>query len=294
MKISVVVCSYNRAKFIYQAIESLVNQSLEKSEYEIILINNNSTDETHEICQRALEEFKDSDMRYFIETNQGLSFARNRGIKESRYDLITYMDDDGVADPSLLQNILNCFKENPSYAGVGGKVIPIYETEEPAWLSYHTRMMVTHIDYGNEKFKCYGKKYPPGCNMTYKKALLESVGGFNEALKWRVDDKYIYYEIRKLDDKIFFIPELEVGHNIDKYRVSDESFDILSKRLGEEEKLRMLSTEGKGAYVLKVIEYFIKSLATFLFYLKFLVKGEAIKGRYLLRMRWLAFKGLVG
>jgi glycosyltransferase involved in cell wall biosynthesis len=293
MKISVIVCTYNRDKYIRQSVLSLINQSISQEEYEIIIINNNSTDKTHLICQDIIKEHPDvRNIKYFIETNQGLSFARNRGIKESSTEIITYIDDDGIAGENFLELIIECFDKNQHYVGIGGKVIPFYESKEPEWLSYHTRMMVTHIDYGNESFKCFGKKYPPGCNMSYRKDVLIKSGGFNNALKWRVDDKYIFIEVQKISDEVYYIPSLKVDHHIDDERISDKSFDMLSKRLGEEEKLRVLSIS-KISYIIKVIEYLLKYFVVFIYYLKFLKEGNAIKGRYLIRMRWLAFVGLL-
>lgn len=292
IKLSVVICTYNRGKFIDSCLTHLYNQSLPKNEYEVIIVNNNCTDYTESIVNDFIQSHKDLDCKQVKETNQGLSYARNRGIREAKYDVVTYIDDDGDASHDLLQLIKQYFEDNPTIVGVGGKVIPKYETEEPKWLSFHTRMMVTHIDYGDESFKCYGKKYPPGCNMSYRKGILLKTKGFNESLKWRVDDKHIYYEVAKISDEIYYNPSLIVGHNIDKYRVSDASFDILSKRLGEEEKLRTKDL-GIMVYLAKVFDYFAIFCVSILYYLGFLMKGEGIKGKYLMRFRWLAFKGLI-
>jgi glycosyltransferase involved in cell wall biosynthesis len=265
---------------------------LPKEDFEIIIVNNNCTDNTEEVVSEFINANKDYNIRQVFETNQGLSFARNRGIKEAKYDIITYIDDDGDASPNLLATIKQYFINNSEKVGVGGKVIPKYETEEPKWLSFHTRMMVTHIDYGDEPFKCFGKKYPPGCNMSYRRETLLKTNGFNESLKWRVDDKHIYYEVIKISDEVYYNPDLVVGHNIDAYRVSDQSFDILSKRLGEEEKLRTRDL-GLLTYLYKVFDYTAILFVSLLYYLGFVMKGEAIKGKYLVRFRWLALKGLI-
>ena len=211
---------------------------------------------------------------------------------ETKYEIISYIDDDGEAVPDLLSKIKALFLADDTLSGVGGKVIPKYETEEPKWLSFHTRMMVTHIDYGDQSFKCFGKKYPPGCNMSYRKDVLEKTNGFNESLKWRVDDKHIFYEVIKVNDEVYYMPELVVGHNIDAYRVSDESFDVLSYRLGQEEKLRTRDL-GVMTYLAKVFDYTAIYFVTWAYYLKFAISGEAIKGKYLTRFRWLALKGLI-
>lgn len=292
MKVSVIICTYNREKFIKACLEHLYHQDLSKDQYEVIVINNNCTDSTSNIVNDFIGSHKDLDICQVFETNQGLSYARNRGIREAKYDIVSYIDDDGEAEVKWLSNIKALFESDPNLAGVGGKVIPKYETEQPEWLSYHTRMMVTHIDYGDTVFKCFGKKYPPGCNMSYRKDILLQTKGFNESLKWRVDDKHIFYEVLKVSDQVYYQPKLVVAHNIDAYRVSDESFDILSYRLGEEERLRTKDL-GIFTYILKVLDYVAIYFVTWIFYLRFLLNNEGIKGRYLTRFRWLALMGLI-
>lgn len=290
--ISVIVCTYNRDKFIKACLTHLYNQALAKENYEVIVVNNNCTDNTKAIVDAFIAEHSELNIRQVIESNQGLSFARNRGIKEAQSELIAYIDDDGEAKEDWLSNIVSIMDSNPNYAGIGGRVLPQYETKEPKWLTYHLRMMVTHIDYGDKIFKCFGKRYPPGCNMIYRKAILEKVGGFNDLLKWRVDDKYIYQEVAKVNDEVYYRPELKVNHNIDAYRVSDASFDTLSKRLGEEEKIRIKDIS-YFSYLIKIIEYIIKYFASIILALKFVLQGKTTTGKYLIRFRRLALIGLI-
>jgi glycosyltransferase involved in cell wall biosynthesis len=103
--LSVVVCSYNREKYIADAINSLLNQTLAPELYEIIIIDNNSKDKTGAIALELLKQHKQThQIHYFKETNQGLCFARNRGIIEAKGKFICYMDDDGIADSIDLEN----------------------------------------------------------------------------------------------------------------------------------------------------------------------------------------------
>ena len=291
-EISLIICSYNRVKFVPTCLQSCLDQTLDSSRYEVLFINNNCNDGTTELVDRFIQDHPDLKIRQVVETQQGLSYARNRGIEEANAPIITYMDDDGVADPDLLENILNHFKSNPDTAGVGGKVIPIYESEEPRWYNPYLRMMVTKIDFGDKIFKAKGKRYPAGCNMTYKKELLIESGGFNNALKWRTDDKYIFNEVAKLNDNIFYLPQLRVQHHIDDVRITDENFDRLSRLLGSEERLRVKSDPNES-FLAKCIEYIFKYKASILIAIGFALKGQWIKGRYTIRFRWLALKGLL-
>ena len=81
--LSIIICTYNRDKYIYNVLRSLAENTLPHDSYEIVLVDNNCTDNTRAECDRFSQDFPDVVFRYFVETAQGLSHARNRGIKES-------------------------------------------------------------------------------------------------------------------------------------------------------------------------------------------------------------------
>ena len=148
--ISIVICSFNRGQFIGEALDSLSKQTLAPSLFEIIIVNNNSTDNTATVCKKFIDQHPELDVKYVIETNQGLSFARNRGIAESKYNIITYIDDDAYAKPDFLELIFNYFTKHPDTAGIGGKVTPRYEIKEPNWMNKYLYGFVTKVDLGDD------------------------------------------------------------------------------------------------------------------------------------------------
>ncbi len=96
-KLSIVVCTYNRAESLLDTIDSLVRQRLAPgSSFEVVVIDNNSKDGT----RAAVESFKKSPwpVRYFFEAQQGLGYARNRGLREAQGDFILFIDDDAMAE----------------------------------------------------------------------------------------------------------------------------------------------------------------------------------------------------
>lgn len=291
LDISLVICSYNREKFIGKALSSILGQTLSFDRFEVVIVNNNSTDATDSIVKAFIKAHAEISFTYVIETTQGLSAARNRGIAEAKSPLITFMDDDGEATPGFLETIVNYMTTHPTVSGVGGKVLPIYESVEPKWLNPWLGGMLTIVDYGEQEFVFKGKKYPAGCNMTYRKELLNKVGGFNEALKWRVDDKYIYYEIQKINANIKYLPKAVVYHNIDAHRVTNENFIKLSNALGRDEAIR-IKAESNFQYVFKIVEYLLKLGASFIIFFGYLFKGQISKGSYTVLFRWYALKGL--
>ena len=122
--ISVVICTYNRARFLPDALGSLSNQSIPTNDYEVIVVNNASTDDTAAVCQNFINQHPLSPILYLEEKQQGASFARNTGAAVARAPLLCFMDDDAVADPDYLEKILAFFQEFPDAGGLGGRIIP--------------------------------------------------------------------------------------------------------------------------------------------------------------------------
>src|SRR5574344_433968 len=107
--LSIIICTYNRDKYIYNVLESLAQNDYPADCYEIVLVNNNSTDETPLECSRFQTAFPQVNFRYFIETSQGLSYARNRGIEESMGDILVYVDDDALVNREYLSAYADFF-----------------------------------------------------------------------------------------------------------------------------------------------------------------------------------------
>lgn len=291
-ELSVVICTYNRDKWILSALESTSNQTLDKAKYEVLVINNNCTDNSEAIIDEFIGKTPELNIRHIKEYQQGLSFARNRGLSEAKSDLILYMDDDGIADEDLFEQIVRYMHLNPEAVGLGGKVTPIYEGQKPAWLNQYLTMMVTEVNYGDKEIICRGKKYPPGCNMTYRTKVLKEVGGFNNDLKWRVDDKYIFLKVQEVSKNIRYLPTLNVGHNIDEDRTTDNNFDNLSLKLGHDERRRVLSL-GIIPFLAKIVEYLFKWIASIGLAASYATKGKILAARYIVRFRWQALLGLL-
>src|SRR6201990_120099 len=134
--ISVVVCTYNRAKFIGMALDCLSRQTLSADRFEVLIIDNKSTDRTAVICHQFIADHPGLNIRYFLEENKGLSFARNRGMQEASAPIITFIDDDAEAVQGFLAAILGFMESHVSAIGVEGQVIPKYsESSEPSWMN---------------------------------------------------------------------------------------------------------------------------------------------------------------
>src|SRR4051794_25108925 len=173
-RISAVICTYNRERYLPTALASFKSQTINKEFFEIIIVDNNSNDNTANISKNFITENPSLNIKYFFEPKKGLSFARNRGLSEADSPVISYVDDDAILSPGYLEKMMRFFSQHQEVAGVGGKVIPQYEDgAEPAWMNKYLEGFVGKVDYGDTA-KPFGAKmkYPAGCNMTYKKEVL--------------------------------------------------------------------------------------------------------------------------
>ncbi len=295
MFLSVIICTYNRDRHIERALQSLIDQDFDKSAYEIIVVDNNSTDKTPEIIQ----EFKEKHPQYQIvltkETRQGLSYARNKGIELAKGTYISYIDDDGIARNDYIRQIKNYTAQFPGDVAFGGKVLPEYETgKEPVWMSKYIERIISIVDLGNE-IKTLQKTYPVGCNMIFKKSLFDKIGRFNTALKLRSDDKYIFLKIREAGYRILYLPDVVVRHFIDAFRTTLPYVIKISKLNGEAERTRIKTLQkGKNkAYLFRLIDYIFKLTASLILWLIFTLKGQNDKGKALFLSMWNSLRGFL-
>lgn len=291
MILSIVICSYNRDKYLPEALNSLTKQDLATEKFEIIIINNNSTDKTEEISLKFKSDNPQLNIIYDIEKNQGLSYARNLGIKLSRGKYISFIDDDGIAESDYASNIIKCFENNPMFDSLGGKVLPIYFSgHEPVWMSKYIQGIVSKVDYGDKSGPFVKNKYPVGCNMAFRKEVFEELGGFNVDLTIRNDDKYMFLKLRKNNKTIFYAHNVVVHHYMDQFRTEDWYIKKLSIQIGATERVR-LKQESLIETIIKPFEYSFKFLAAIILGFNFIIKSKIPKARYLIWIRWLVLIG---
>jgi len=293
--ISVVICTYNRQKFIGACLECLSKQTMASNEWEVIVVDNASTDQTASIVQEFLAAHPLLPFRYVHEASKGLSFARNRGIAEARADIVTFIDDDAEAVPHFVATILSFMQQHPEAAGVGGRVIPKYsEKPEPKWMNKFLNGYIGKVDHGGAPRLFTGKmKYPIGCNMTYRKNLMLQAGGFNNQLSFRGDDKHIFYVVTRLNPNVYYLHEALVHHNIDANRLSFDYFKKLFLITGHEERKRVMSEKGSLAVAKKAIEYLAKFGVSLAIWLLYTLGGHESKGRYTMYSQWFTLQGFL-
>jgi glycosyltransferase involved in cell wall biosynthesis len=227
--ISAVVCTRDRSTYLAQCLTALEKQSLPRRRYEVIVVDNGSSDDTKNIVTAFCE--RQPNFRYVEEPRTGLSIARNTGIAATRTEIVAFTDDDAEPDPSWLERILGRFEEFPTNVGiVGGDVTPVWEAERPPWLSdYLLRPLSAGLKWSTEPRVLRPGEWLVEVNSGYKKAALLQVGKFPERLG-RVGDLLLSGDgainllIQRAGYLLYYDPAILVRHHIPPSRTTKDWF----------------------------------------------------------------------
>ena len=300
MILSIVICSYNRASYISGALDSLYHQSAGLDNFEAIIVDNNSTDNTAEVFKQWRASHANGSFTYLTESKQGASFARNTGAKGAKGHWLCFMDDDAIANSNYVENIIKHIKTKPEAIGFGGRIIPKYIPSEPEWMSYYVSSLVGNFDYAPTACAFENGKYPLESNMIVKKDIYDSIGGFNTQLPGVVgtlriggEGKELFYKILALGHTIYYDPKICVEHVVEVKKLTPEYMYRVASGIGRGEKTRTLSIS-KGSYFKKIIEYLFKLGAAFVIGFKYLLQCKPAKTWPVIQFRIDALKGLLG
>jgi glucosyl-dolichyl phosphate glucuronosyltransferase len=218
--ISAVVCTHNRAAFLRQALDSLAGQTLVRTRYEVIVVNNGSTDETLATVRECQVDQRQCVVRLVDEPALGLGYARNTGWKAAQGDYVAFMDDDARADPGWLERALNLFEDSrPAPIAAGGQVLPWYLSQKPAWYKdeYEVR------SWGPELRRLSAGESFSGSNMIFAKNILHQLDGFDVDVGMRGErvsmgeETVLFDEIwKKFGEQaiLLYAPDLIVYHAV--------------------------------------------------------------------------------
>jgi glycosyltransferase involved in cell wall biosynthesis len=300
MTLSIIICSYNRASYISDALTSLYVQYSGLDNFEVIIVDNNSTDNTKEVYAQWRQTNTNGQFTFISETKQGASFARNTGAAIAKGEWVCFMDDDAVATPNYVENILNHIHHQPEVVGFGGRIIPKYIPSEPKWMSYYVSSLVGNFDYSPTACAFENGKYPLESNMILKKSVYDQIGGFNVNLPGVVgtlriggEGKELFYKIIALGHTIYYDPSICVHHVVEVKKLTSEYLYRVASGIGRGEKTRTLNIS-IGAYLMKILEYLLKLGAGIILGIKYAIQLTPSKTWPIIKFRIDTIKGLLG
>lgn len=298
IKISVIICTYNRAAYLPDALQSLYTQQLDRNRFEVLVVDNNSTDDTAKVCRQFIQQHAQAQFHYLSETKQGASYARNTGAAAAKGEYLCFMDDDAIAEPDYLLRIVQFFEQYPGATGLGGRIIPRYIPEEPAWMSKYVSSMVGNFDYASHTTVFRDGKYPLESNMVVTKKAFDAIRGFNTALPGvsgtlRIggEGKDFFYRLMNRGGLVYYDPAIIVHHVVETAKLTPEYLYRVASGYGRGERVRT-KQQGRLAFWAKIIEYLFKLGAAIVLATGYALRGQSIKAMPLIRFRIDALKGL--
>lgn len=295
-KLSIVVATYNRSQSLLRTLRSVVGQTAPAEQWECVVVNNNSTDDTEAVFADFARENPTFDLRMVTETKQGLSNARNCGIEASVGDYIAIVDDDETLEDSFVESYIEFFDSFPTAMAAGGAVKACYESARPRWMSRFTEQMIANpldLDIAVTLFP--QNRVPAGGNMAFRREVFDRVGLFNPQLgrngKSLVggEENDLFARLRRAGELLYFVPNAAIFHHIPDSKLTDDYFDRLSYNVGVSKRLRA-EADGEVGKLLKSESR--KQVATYLLYVLYMLVLQPLKAKYLLRMRNGIYKGV--
>ena len=298
--ISVILCTYNRDRYIYNVLRSIAEGTFPAENYEIVLVDNNCSDNTKGECDRFVRDFPDIRLNYYVENQQGLSYARNCGIRNAKGDLLVYVDDDALVNKEYLATYANFFARHPEAVAAGGPILPQYDgCEEPDWMSHYTRQLVTGKLWLGEKEREFpGDSFPGGGNAAYRKSVFDAVGLFNVELGRKgnsligAEEKDLFDKVTSRGMKFYYLPTAILYHLIPPKKLTQDYFNRLTYGIGVSERYRTKQI-GTKKYLARLVKEAVKWGGTLVLWTGFALKGQFNKGNKLIVFRRNVTRGLI-
>lgn len=299
--LSVIICTYNREKYLRPLLDSIAANSLPFDQYEIVVVDNNCTDGSAKVCSQFAACNPDINFNYTIEKEQGLSAARNCGIRESNGEIILYVDDDALVDSNYLSDFAGWFATHPDTMAAGGPIHPLYEQGvEPAWMSPYTRALLTAwMDYGDKVRKYPKGRYPGGGNAAYRREVFNRVGLFNTGLGRKggnlmgSEEKDIFDKMAGLGMEVLYLPTPILHHCIPPTKLGNDYFVRLTTQMGKSERERTKAL-GTAKYLKRLCSEAVKWGGTIVLLCAYAISFSPAKGWKLVQFRSNVTKGLLG
>jgi glycosyltransferase involved in cell wall biosynthesis len=222
-EISVVISTYNRAGRLGRALDALLAQTGGVA-YEVLVVDNNSTDETKEVTTSRLN--RSGRLKYIFEPRQGLPYARNTGIVASTASLVAFTDDDVEVGTDWVATIKRTFDEHPDVDMIGGRVRPIWPETVPDWITRRQLGPLALGERGDTPIRVSAANAAPclvGANFAFRRSVFERVGLFDTSYI-KSQDREIQLRLWRAGGVGLYVPDLVINVDVPLDRLTKQYF----------------------------------------------------------------------
>ena len=208
LKVSVVIPTKNRSALLAQTIEHIESQTIARDLYEVIVIDNDSTDDTRNVLEQKAKIYPN--IRFGLQEKPGAAATRNAGLRMAKSELIVFIDDDAQAEPPLIESHISYQKKYQGVSVIAAVAIPWGDTTDPfrRYLRDHRILNPYTPSKGPIDFSYYHT-----CNVSTPTDVLLKVGGFNEAFNiYGMEDIELGYRLEKSGSRMIFASEAKAIH----------------------------------------------------------------------------------
>lgn len=294
--LSVIICCFNSRERIYKTLECLSRQKVSYNiSWEVIVIDNASTDKTTEFVLELWEKFGVSvPIAVKIERRPGQMYARNLGVKSAKYDFLLFCDDDNWLKSSYIEIAYNLLSNDSSIGACGGLILPVFEGVKPSWFDKYYRAYAVGSQSNFEGVLENNLLF--GAGLVVRKSVL--VENFNSILLGRKgnelssgDDAEICLMIKQTGNVLYYSPELIMEHFIEEKKLTEDYLLKLYKGFGRSSPyLKLYNVAISDSLLSKLMEsWFFHSLYCYMSFLKVYFK-EYNNNKYIVIMNKYAYK----
>jgi glucosyl-dolichyl phosphate glucuronosyltransferase len=241
MEATVIIPSYRRPQSLVKVLRAVAAQSAARDRYEVLVVDNNSRDETPDVVATFSASHTEVTLHYFLEPLQGVSNARNRGITEAQGQILCFLDDDSPPDVLWLETLLAAFDDQRVGCAGGPSVLDYQGLERPAWLEGDLQGLLSGygLPYRQPTALSAFSEFPLGCNVAFRRQIFAELGRLRTDLDrcggevLAAGDTEMVARVHRAGWLVLYVPGAKVNHLVEPERIEKPYLYRIGKGLAK-------------------------------------------------------------